>query len=65
MKVLEVQEYKVKEIDWENKHHPGLRLWGIFKQNRRGYWRWYCLITDDKQHAEEYLKDFLKEIKRR
>jgi len=47
--------YKVMEIDWVNHHHPDMKLWGIFKQKRR-IWNWYCLITDDKEYAEQFLK---------
>ena len=55
--------YEVREIAWVNHYHPQLQLWGIYKKSKRtrvfDNWTWYILITDDREHAEKFLRDML------
>jgi len=50
-------EFKVGTIEWDNTSHPDLILWGIFTRSSiKSPWRWYCLITDDRDYADKFLK---------
>ena len=50
--------YTVRQIDWVSHHHPNVILWGIYKASKKA-WKWYTLITDDKEYADKFLRDML------